>query len=68
MELPNTHAHTYRNTHTHAHTKTKNTKPKKEGKKVRCNDNQQTTDTPFGENKTLHLESSNKTTTLFLYE
>jgi len=38
--------------HTHTHTQTKNTKKKK------CNDNQQTTVTHFGENKRLHLESS----------
>jgi len=53
MELPNTHAHTYGNTPTHAHRKTKNTK-----KKWRCNDNQQTTVTHFGDNDRLHLESS----------
>jgi len=28
MELPNTHAHTYRDTHTHAHTKKTNTQKK----------------------------------------
>jgi len=58
MKLPNTHAHTYGDTHTHAHAKTKNTKTKSTQKKRRCNDNQQTTVTHFGENKRLHLESS----------
>jgi len=53
MGLPNTHAHTYRasETHTHAHTK-------KIPKKRRCDDNQQTTVTHFGENNRLHFESS----------
>ena len=50
-----THIHT--ETHTQMHTHKKKTKKKKE-KKTRCNDNQQTTVTHFGENKRLHLESS----------
>ena len=62
LSLANTHgmakyARTYiqRYTHTRTHKKKKQ-KEKKE--KKRCNDNQQTTVTHFGENKRLHLESS----------
>jgi len=52
----NTHIHT--EIHTHTHTQKQNKTKTKKGKKIRCNDNQQTTVTHFGENKRLHLESS----------
>ena len=67
MELPNTHAHTYRDTHTLAHTKTRNTK--KKGKKQ---DDLTTISKPQSLTsvriKDCTLRVPNKTTTLFLYE
>ena len=47
-----THIHT--EIHTHTHTQ----KQKIQQQKTRCNNNQQTTVTHFGEDKRLHLESS----------
>ena len=49
---------------THTHTQ----KPKTQKKKRRCNDNQQTTVTHFGENKRLHFESFKQNYYIFLYE
>jgi len=67
MELPNTHAHTYRDTQTQAHTKTKNTKKKEEKKEdvTTISKPQSLTSVRI---KDCTLRVPNKTTTLFLYE
>jgi len=74
LSLADTHgiakyARTYIQRYTHTHTHTPKQKPQKKKKeKRRCNDNQQTAVTHFGENKRCTLRVSNKNTTLFLYE
>ena len=64
MELPNTHAHTYRDTHTHAHTKTKNKQTNKEDVTT-ISKPQSLTSVRI---KDCTLRVPNKTITLFLYE
>jgi len=62
MELPNTHAHTYRDTRTHAHTKTK----KKMGKKKDVTTNSKPQSLTLVRIKDYTLSVPNKTTTLLI--
>jgi len=65
IELPNTHAHTYRDTHTHAHTKTKNTKNTRKKDVTTFSKPQSLT---WVRIKYCTFRIPSKITTLFLYE
>jgi len=68
MELPNTHAHTYRDTHTNAHTKTKQKTKKKEKQKEDVTTISKPQSLTSEKIKDCTFRVSNKSTTIFLYE